>query len=165
MAYRYQQSLSRCILPSQDIWVQQQPATCGKTPTIVTWREPWYCYAININSRRIRSQVRPRNGADISELQAHCGMPGPWTWLLCSVSVSPANKLSLQELSKLLEIELLTLSFLKNFGSYTQFPVGQMPVFLPADALAQRCSFIKNTKLTNFYSLEWFIKINICYSL
>ena len=33
----------------------------------------------------------------ISELQAHYGMtPGPWTW---SVSVLPANKLSLQELN------------------------------------------------------------------
>jgi len=34
----------------------------------------------------------------ISELQAHsCMKPGLWTWLLCSVSVLPANKLSLQE--------------------------------------------------------------------
>jgi len=29
----------------------------------------------------------------------------------------------------------------------------------------QWCSFIKNTKLTNSYSLEWFIKIYICCNL
>jgi len=82
----------------QDICVQQQAATCGKTPTILTWSEPWYCYAIKTNSRRICSQVRPRRGPDISELQApSCMTPVPWNWLLCSVSVLLANELSLQE--------------------------------------------------------------------
>jgi len=35
----------------------------GKRPTIVTWTEPWYCYAIKTNRRRIRPQNQPRNGA------------------------------------------------------------------------------------------------------
>ena len=36
----------------------------------------------------------------MSELQArHCMAPEQGTWLLCSVSVLPANKLSLQELN------------------------------------------------------------------
>ena len=46
------------------------------------------------------------------------------TWLLCSVSVLPANKLSLQELNQLIEIELLTSCFLEYFGSLAQFPGG-----------------------------------------
>ena len=42
-------------------------------------------------------------------LQAHyCMTPRPQTWFLCSVSVLQANKLSLQELNQLIEIELLT---------------------------------------------------------
>ena len=50
------------------------------------------------NSRTIRSQVwqpvSAGKGADMSELQAHrCTTPELWTWLLCSVSVMPANKL------------------------------------------------------------------------
>jgi len=43
---------------------------------------------------------------------------------MCSVSVLPANKLSLQELNQLIEIELLISCFLENFGSYVQFPGG-----------------------------------------
>jgi len=42
---------------------------------------------------------------------------GPWTWLLCGVSVLPENKLPLQELNQLIEIELLTSCFLENFSS------------------------------------------------
>jgi len=38
-------------------------------------------------------------------------------WLLCSISVIPENKLSLQELNLLIGIKLLTLSFLETFGS------------------------------------------------
>jgi len=49
----------------------------------------------------------------MSELQAyHCMTPEQRTWLKCSVSVIPGNKLSLQELSQLIGIELLTSSFL-----------------------------------------------------
>ena len=33
------------------------------------WRfSPWYCYARKANTRKIRSQVRPRNGVDTNEL-------------------------------------------------------------------------------------------------
>ena len=42
-------------------------AARGKTPTIVTWSEPCYFYAIKTDSRRICSQVRSRAGARV-----HC---------------------------------------------------------------------------------------------
>jgi len=46
------------------------------------------------------------NGADMSELQAQrCMTPEQWSWLLCRVSVVPANKL--QEINQLIVIELL----------------------------------------------------------
>ena len=38
----------------------------------------------------------------------HCITPEQWTWLLYSVSVISANKLSLQELNQLIGIKLLT---------------------------------------------------------
>ena len=57
-------------------------------------------------------------GADVSKLQAqHCMIPEQWNWLLCSVSFVPADKLSLQEINKLIGMELLTSGFLENFGS------------------------------------------------
>jgi len=57
-------------------------------------------------------------GADMSELQAqHCMTPKQWTWLLCRVSVVPENKLLLQEINKLIGIELLTSNFLESFSS------------------------------------------------
>ena len=49
---------------------------------------------------------------------------------------SPANKLSLQELNWLIEIELLASGFLEHFGSKAQFPgVGQMPILPPLRTL------------------------------
>jgi len=54
----------------------------------------------------------------MSELQAHhCITPEQWTRLLCSVSVIPANKLSLQELNQFIGIKLLTSGYLEIFGS------------------------------------------------
>ena len=80
-----------------------------KTPTILTWSEHLnifllcYCYTIKTNSRTICLQVwqlaPAGKGADMSELQAHhCMTPEQWTRVrfMCSVSVTPANKLSLQ---------------------------------------------------------------------
>jgi len=62
---------------------------------------------------------------DTSELQAHhCMTPEQWTWLLCSVSVIPANKLPVQELNQLIVIKLLISAFLEMFVSQTQFPGG-----------------------------------------
>jgi len=53
----------------------------------------------------------------MSELQAHhCMTPEQRSWLLCSVSVIPANKPSLEEINKLIGIELLISSFLENSG-------------------------------------------------
>jgi len=83
---------------------------------------PCYCDTIKTNGKTIRSQVwqpvSAGKGADMSELQAHhCMTSEQWTWLLCSVSVVPANKLSLHEINQLIGIELLTSSFIENFGS------------------------------------------------
>ena len=69
---------------------------------------PCYCFAIKTNSRTTTSQVsQPASadkGAGMSELQAHhCMTPEQWTWILCSVNVLPANRLSLQELSQLIK--------------------------------------------------------------
>jgi len=55
----------------------------------------------------------------------------PWTWLLWSVSVLSANKLSLQEVNQLIEIELLTSCFLENIGSSAQLPEGSNSRFAP----------------------------------
>ena len=57
-------------------------------------------------------------------------------WLLCSVSVTSANKLSSQELTQLIGIKPLILRFLEIFASWYQFPGGQCPFCLPADAHA-----------------------------
>jgi len=61
------------------------------------------------NSKTILSQVwQPASAgkeADMSELQAyHCIKPEQRTWLLCSVSVIPGNKLPLQEINQLIRI-------------------------------------------------------------
>jgi len=57
-------------------------------------------------------------GADMSELQAqHCMIPEQWTWVLCRVSVVPADELLLQEINQLIGIELLTSNFLESFSS------------------------------------------------
>jgi len=57
-------------------------------------------------------------GTDMNELQAqHYMTPEQWTWLLCRVSVVPANKLLLQEINQLIGIELVTSNFLKSFSS------------------------------------------------
>ena len=67
-------------------------ATCGNTPSIVTWSEPFkICYHDIVRQEtptpeKIRSHVWTRNGVNTSELQAHhCTSPEQWTWLLCSV--------------------------------------------------------------------------------
>jgi len=44
----------------------------------------------------------------MSELQAqYCMTPEQRTWFLCNVSVTPINKLSLQEINQLIGIEQL----------------------------------------------------------
>jgi len=65
IAYHYQQSLSHCII-RQDICLQQQPATCAKTRTTYLEVNHLIVNAIKTNSRRIRSQVRPHNGAYVN---------------------------------------------------------------------------------------------------
>jgi len=64
-------------------------------------------------------------GADLSELQAqHCVTPEQWSWILCRVSVVPANKLLSQEINQLIGIELLTSYFLESFSSAMSSPNG-----------------------------------------
>ena len=59
---------------------------------------------------------RQRSG--FSELQAHhCMLLEQTTWLMCSVSVITANKLSLQELTQPIRIKLLISRFYKIFAS------------------------------------------------
>jgi len=74
------------------------------------------------------------------ELQTyHCMTPKQLTWLMCSVSVTPANELSLQELNQLIGIKLLTSGLLENFGPCSQFPGGRCPFcHTPPDAHAHR---------------------------
>ena len=93
---------------------QRSTVTGGKIPIAATWSEPlknWlpcYCYAIRANSGTILYQAsQPASGskwADMSEpYAAHHGMiQEQWSWLLCSVSVIPENKLALQELTQLI---------------------------------------------------------------
>jgi len=83
---------------------------------------PCHCHTVKTSSKTTRSQVRqpasPGEGAHMCELQAHhCMTPEQCTWLLCRLSVIPAKKLSLQEINQFNAIELLTSSFLENFGS------------------------------------------------
>jgi len=80
---------------------------------------PCCCYAIQTNRRTIRSQVSQRpSTSKMSELQSHhCITPGQRTWLLCCVSIIPANKLLLQELNKIIGFKLLALGFLEILGS------------------------------------------------
>jgi len=51
-------------------------------------------------------------------ITSQCMTPEEWTWLLCSVTVIPANKMSLQELNQ-------KFCFLEIFGSKSQFPGGR----------------------------------------
>jgi len=65
----------------------------------------------------------------MSELQTHhCMTSEQRTWLLCSVSVITANKLSLQELSECVGIKVLISGFLEIFVLSPNFHGGQMPV-------------------------------------
>jgi len=60
----------------------------------------------------------------MSELQAHhCMTSGQWTWLLCSESVIPANKLSLHELNQF-ETKLLSSFFFIYFWFLDQISTG-----------------------------------------
>ena len=85
---------------------------------------PSYCYAIKTNGRTISKVSQPASAgkwADISELQVHhYTKPEQCTWLVCSVIVISANKLSVQELNQLIGINADD-RFSGNFGSSSQF--------------------------------------------
>jgi len=75
------------------------------------------------NRSQVSQSASEGIGAYISELQAHhCTIPNQWTWhvtkpmnLLCSESVIPESKLSLQESKQLFRIKLLTSGVLESF--------------------------------------------------
>ena len=108
--------------------------TCDKTSTTVTWNasSKICCHVIVTQQRPIVEQFTAsfetclsRQTSGFSELQAHsCMLSKQWTWLLRSVSIMSANKLSLQELTQLIRIKLL-ISRLRNFASWSQFPGGR----------------------------------------
>jgi len=61
------------------------------------------------------------------------------------VCVVPANKLSLQEVNQIIEIELLAYCFQENFGFYAQFLGCKMSVSPPpADACAVNIIYLSS---------------------
>jgi len=70
------------------------------------------------SAHRFRQHASAGKGTDMSEMQAlHCMTPEQRRWLLCSVSVIPANKLSLQARNQLILALLLTSVCLQIFDS------------------------------------------------
>jgi len=106
-------SIKQCVLPLSaltvsDVWGQQSHAEKRINYRNLKWTFddslPCYCYTTKRNSRTMLSQVSQRKSAgkwvEMSELQAdHCITPEQWSWLLCSVSATPVNKVLLQELN------------------------------------------------------------------
>jgi len=113
---------------------------------------PCYCYAIKTNSRTICSQVsQPASagkGADMSEMQTHrCMTSEQWTWLMCNMSILLANKLLLQELNQLNEINCWLQVLQKFVVLRPNFQGGQMPIIPPLRTpMPGRCC--KTTVLT-----------------
>ena len=114
----------------------------------------------------MRSQVlqhESAGGVEMSELQTHhCTTPGQWSWLLCSVSAIPVNKTLLQELNRLIGIEMLTSDFPTLFGSKSQFSAGEKPVLpllrTPMKAI-HRISWKTKCPWKNF---KWSVKPRWC---
>ena len=111
VAYRYQQSGSRCITCHRCL---RSTVTCGKRPTELKWTFedslPCCCYAVKINSGTTCSQISQPpfagKGADMNGLQArHHMAPEQWT-CSCAVCVISANKVSLRELSQFIGIKM-----------------------------------------------------------
>jgi len=101
----------------------------------------FYCYAIKTNSRTIRLRLsQPTSagkGRDMSELQAHhCMALYLWTWLLCSVSFTPAKKLSLQESNQLIGIKIPTSGFSRHIWFLIPISRENARFAPPADAHA-----------------------------
>jgi len=115
--------------------------TCGKTPSTITWSaSSKICWHVIVTQQRpMVEQFAPefRNlplqaRSDTSELQAHNYMfSKQWTWLLCSVSVISANRLSLQKLTQIIGFQFLISRFPEIFASYSQFPGRSKCPFCP----------------------------------
>jgi len=70
-----------------------------------------------------------------------------WTWLLCRVSVSPANTLSLQGLTQLIGTKLLISRFQEIFSCQSQFPRGKCPFCPPLPTPMCLVLVLPNSKL------------------
>jgi len=129
------------------------------------WLNNTHCLSVFLCRLRITTQLRSdswycwQNGRYFYKAHlATLWIPEQGTWLLCSVSVIMANKLSLQELCQItIGIMLLTSGFIEIFGSEPHFPRGEMPVSTPADALDHWCYCFKRryeTSSANWNTLE-----------
>ena len=114
----YQRPKNNSLPHISVVCVQPSPGKTATSEDLLTS----YCCAIKNDSKTILSQIpqlaSADKGADMSDQQAHhCMTPEQWNSLLCSVSVTPANKLSFQGLNQLIGVKLLTSGFWENFGS------------------------------------------------
>ena len=91
------------------------------------------CYAIRTKNNPLASSPPASAGqeADMREPQAHhCMAPWEWTWLLCSVLIISASKLTLQDVNQLMGIKCW-LQVFQNYwflvpisrGSNVSFPL------------------------------------------
>jgi len=129
--HRCQQPLSRRIT-CQDVCIQ--PFNSHMWQNTYYRKSKWifkrFVAMLLLRNVEHRSQVSyPASveGAHMSELQAHhCMTPVEWAWLLCSVSVIPANKPSLQDINQLIGIKLVLM---------VPIPPGGTPVLPPLRTL------------------------------
>jgi len=114
--------------------------TCGKTATTVTWSAPLKicCHVIATQQMLIVEQFAPEfrkcicsQRSGLSELHFMPALYQNSELTFCSVSVTSANKLSLQELTQPIEINCLFYVFNKCLLLSPNFQGGQMP-FLPS---------------------------------
>jgi len=121
--------------------------TCGKTPSTIKLKWtleqflPCYCYAINTNDKAMRFQfhnlpLQQKERAWVNSMLISAWNQNSTNRLLCSVSVMPENKLSMQELNHLIGFKVLFWHwvFYKILVLSPNFQGGHMPVFPPADA-------------------------------
>ena len=74
------------------------------------------------------TQKQELQTSEISSKAINHSLQKTCLWLLCSVSVIPAKKLSMQKLNQFIGIKRLTSYFLETFYSYSEFPRGKMLV-------------------------------------
>jgi len=124
---------------------------------------PCYCYAIKSSSRTIHTQVPQLTSADRQssghEWTANSSLHNPrtagrWTWFLCTASVIPANKLSMQEINQFNRNYAPNFRFTSN--SWFLIPIskrrGEWP-FWPA--CGRPCHFSRNKRPVLFLKAQF----------